>query len=267
MRRLRDESGVALAIAVVSLAFLMLAGATLVYYAGTNANHAEVSTEDAKSLNLAEAGMNYARSILWNAADPTVSTAVGSGTLTLENGTVTYSGTYDSVAKVWTLTGVGTYTSPSAGASPIDRTVSSQVLVSGGSSWDPAWGYLFADTSGCTNLKNNLTIDAPIYVRGDLCMENSAVITSDLVQVRGKVNIKNTASIGTVADAGAGRPGRRRLQPSLGRPLHLPVRVVAAGVPDELLLHGDEHHEAERQPELLVHEREAGPDGQGVHDR
>ena len=30
-------------------------------------------------------------------------------------------------------------------------------------------------------------------------MENSALITADLVQVRGKVQIKNTASIGTVA--------------------------------------------------------------------
>jgi hypothetical protein len=198
MRRLRDESGVALAIAVVSLAFLMLTGATLVYYAGKNADHAEVSTEDAKALNLAEAGMNYARSILYNAADPTVSTTVGSGTLTLENGTVAYSGAYDSTAKIWTLTGIGTYNSPLAGAAPIDRTVSSQVLVSGGSYWDPAWGYLFADTSSCTNLKNNIVIDAPIYVRGDLCMENSATITSDLVQVRGKVDIKDSASIGIV---------------------------------------------------------------------
>ena len=62
---------------------------------------------------------------------------------------------------------------------------------------DPAWGYLFADTTSCTTLGNNLTIDAPIYVRGDLCMENSALITADLVQVRGKVQIKNSASIGT----------------------------------------------------------------------
>ena len=191
-RRLRDESGVALATAVVVLAALMLTGTTLVYYAGSNANHAELSADDAKALNLAEAGTNYARSILWNAADPTVATAVPSGTVTLENGTVNYSATYDSVAKVWTITGTGTFTNPTGGSTPVTRTVSSQVAVTGGTSWDPAWGYLFADTSGCTNLKNNLTIDAPIYVRGDLCMENSAVITSDLVQVRGKVDIKNT---------------------------------------------------------------------------
>ena len=55
------------------------------------------------------------------------------------------------------------------------------MAITGGGAWDPAWGYLFADTSSCTNLQNNLTLDAPVYVRGDLCMENSAMITSELV--------------------------------------------------------------------------------------
>ena len=99
-RRLGEESGIALVTAVVILAALMLTGTTLVYYAGSNANHAEVSNDDARALNLAEAGMNYARSILWNAADPTVGTAVGSGgPLSLEGGTYTYAGTYDSAAR------------------------------------------------------------------------------------------------------------------------------------------------------------------------
>lgn len=194
----KDESGVALVMAVWILAFLMLAGASLVFYAGSNASHAEQSTEDAKAVNLAEAGENYARAILYNAADPTLSTAVGSGSLTLEGGTVTYSGTYDSATKIWTLTGTGTHANPTGAATPVSRTVSSQVLVASSTGLDPAWGYLFADTTSCTTLANNLTIDAPIYVRGDLCMENSALITADLVQVRGTVQIKNTASIGTV---------------------------------------------------------------------
>jgi hypothetical protein len=201
MRRLRtDESGVALVMAVGILAVLMIMGGSLVYYAGSNVTSAERSADDTRALGLAEAGMNYARSILWNAADPTVSTAVPSGTLTLEGGTVSYDGTYDSVAKTWTLTGTGTHASPIAGAAAISRSVSSQVVITDGGAWDPAWGYLFADTSGCTNLQNNLVLDAPVYVRGDLCMENSALITSDLVQVRGKVQIKNSASIGTSSD-------------------------------------------------------------------
>lgn len=200
MRRLRtDESGVALVMAVGILAVLMIMGGSVVYFAGANAQHAERSVDDTRALALAEAGMNYARAILWNAADPTVATSVPSGTLTLDGGTVSYSASYDSAAKVWTLTGTGTHASPIGGGAAISRTVTSQVAITGGSSWDPAWGYIFADTSGCTNLKNNLTLDAPVYVRGDLCMENSAMITSELVQVRGRVQIKNSASIGTAS--------------------------------------------------------------------
>lgn len=198
-RQFTDESGVALVMAVWILAFLMLTGSSLVFYAGSGASHAKVSTEDARAVNLAEAGENYARAILYNAADPTVTTAVGSGSLTLEGGTVDYAGTYDTATKIWTLTGTGTHSNPTGGATPISRTVSSQVLVASSTGLDPAWGYLFADTSSCTTLGNNLTIDAPIYVKGDLCMENSAFITADLVQVRGKVQIKNSASIGTAA--------------------------------------------------------------------
>ena len=205
MRRLRDESGIALVMAVGILAVLMVTGSTVIYYAGSNARSSEYSADDAKALNLGEAGLNYARAILWNSGTPTSAGAVHSCSttplpqLTLEGGTVTYCGTYDSTTKIWTLTGTGTYRNPTGGSSPIARTATSQVLVASTNGLDPAWGYLFADTTSCTLLQNNLTIDAPIYVRGDLCMKNSALITADLVQVRGTVQIENTASIGTAA--------------------------------------------------------------------
>ena len=199
MRRLRDESGIALVMAVGIMTVLMAMGATVVYYAGSNARSAEYSTDDAKGVNLAEAGMNYARAILWADADPTSPTTFSGGPLTLEGGTVTYSGAYDAVTKIWTLTGTGTFTNPTGGTAPISRSASSQVLVTATTGLDAAWGYLFADTSSCTLLENNLTIDAPIYVRGDLCMKNSALVTGDLIQVRGKVQIENQASIGTAS--------------------------------------------------------------------
>ena len=202
-RRLEDESGIALVMAVGIMAVLMIAGAAVIFYAGSNARSAEHSVDDSRALNLAEAGMNYARATLWQSSDPTMSTAVPSsgtpGELTLEGGTVKYWGTYDSASKIWTLTGTGTYTNPTGGTAPLSRTASSQVLVTTTGGLHPAWGYLFADTTSCTLLENNLTIDAPIYVRGDLCMQNSALVTGDIVQVRGNVQITGTASIGTAA--------------------------------------------------------------------
>jgi hypothetical protein len=208
MRRLlRDESGLALVMAVGILTVLMVTGSTVVYLASKNAQSSDYSADDAKALNLGEAGMNYARAILWNAGDPTSASAVPScGTtplpsLALEGGTVTYCGTYDSVNKVWTLTGTGTYYNPTGGSGAVSRSATSQVQLTTSSTFEAAWGYLFADTTSlCTLLKNSITIDAPIYVRGDLCMENSAVMTSELVRVRGKVDMKDSASIGTVGD-------------------------------------------------------------------
>jgi hypothetical protein len=197
MRRLRDEGGLALVMAVGILAVLMIAGLTIVYYASSNARSSEYSADDARAVNLAEAGMNYARAVLWADSDPTSPTTLSGGPLTVEGGTVDYAGTYDPATKIWTLSGTGTYVNPTGGSAPISRTVSSQVLVAYSTGLDAAWGYLFADTSSCTLLENNLTIDAPIYVRGDLCMKNSAMVTGDLVQVRGTVQIENQASIGT----------------------------------------------------------------------
>jgi Tfp pilus assembly protein PilX len=204
-RRLKSESGVALVMAVGILAVLMVAGATVVFYAGSNTRSAEYSADNQKAVNLAEAGLNYARSILWASSTPGSASAVHScsslplPSVSLEGGTVNYCGTYDSTTKIWTLTGTGTYTNPTGAAAPVSRTASSQVLVTTTLGIDPAWGYLFADTTSCTLLENNLTIDTPIYVRGDLCMQGSSLITADLVQVRGTVQLKNSASIGTAA--------------------------------------------------------------------
>ncbi len=142
----KDESGVALVMAVWILAFLMLAGSSLVFYASSGTSHAERSTEDVRAVNLAEAGENYARAILHNAGDPTVSTAVGSGTLTLEGGTVNYSGTYDSVEQDLDAHRHRDAREPdrrlarSAGPSRA-RSTSSRLVGSA----DPAWGYNFSD--------------------------------------------------------------------------------------------------------------------------
>jgi Tfp pilus assembly protein PilX len=196
-RNVRDESGVTLVMAVLIMSILMLTGSTLIAYASSNNRHAEYSSDDTIALNVAEAGMNYARSILWNASDPTQASAVPSGSLSLSGGTAGYSGTYNSATKVWTLTGTGTYTNPT-GSAAITRTVSSDVQVVTGTGASPAWSYNFSDAqSGCLSIANNASFSAPLYVRGNLCVSNNAHFTGSSLNVGGTLTVGNNGSVGS----------------------------------------------------------------------
>jgi hypothetical protein len=60
------------------------------------------------------------------------------------------------------------------------------------------WNYLYADsTSGCTSLSNLTVISVPVFIRGNLCLSNSAQITGANVEVGGNITFANTSSIGT----------------------------------------------------------------------
>jgi hypothetical protein len=199
-QKIGSESGIALVMAVGILAGLMVTSASVVYYTNANFRNAEYSLESARALNNAEAGMNYARSILWNAADPTQSDAVPAGSLTIEDGTASYAGTYDASTHIWTLTGTGTYHSPING-SPISRSVTSEVeVITGSASADPAWFYNYSDsTSSCLTIKNNATFNAPLYVRGNLCVPNNSHVTGASLHVGGTLTVGNNGSVGYAA--------------------------------------------------------------------
>lgn len=199
-QKLRDESGVTLVMAVCIMSVLMASGASLIFYANSNAQNADYSADDTRALNLAEAGVNYARSILWNAANPTQASAVPAGSLTLEGGTATYAGTYDAATLTWTLTGTGSYASPTGG-SAITRSASADVVVTPGSgSADPVWFYNYSDAlSGCLTIANNASFNAPLYVRGNLCVSNNAHFVGSSLHVGGTLTVGNNGSVGSAA--------------------------------------------------------------------
>jgi len=100
----------------------------------------------------------------------------------------------------WTLYGRGTVANPSGpSGAPVVRTVSSQALVTTVTGGDTRpYDYLFIDQpSGCFTLTNTVTLDVALYVRGDLCLQNNALIKGSPVHVLGSVYINNEASIGT----------------------------------------------------------------------
>lgn len=200
-RLLADERGFALAYALVAMLALGVASAAVVQYASQNARSASRSLADQQAYALAEAAMNEARAVLFAAPDPRVATAVPDATTAYPTGTARRYGVL--AGNVWTLTGIGTVSSPT-GAAPVVRSVTSKVALSAGqrsSSSNAIWNYLYADsTTQCTELQNSVTIDIPLYVRGDLCMQNTARVTGDYLQVGGTVTLRNTAQIGSPDD-------------------------------------------------------------------
>jgi Tfp pilus assembly protein PilX len=203
-RRLDDERGIALPLALGVTVIVSSLCAGIFSYATTNQGAAHRATADQRAYGLAEAGLSFAFSTLEKADDANAYTApapsaVPSTAVTLPGGDVVYSGTL--TGNTWTLYGTATVPNPSGpSGAPVTRTVSSQLLVTTSTGGDlRPYDYLFIDQpSGCFTLSNTVTLEIPLYVRGDLCLENNSLIQAPAVHVLGKVHVNSPqASVGT----------------------------------------------------------------------
>jgi Tfp pilus assembly protein PilX len=200
-KRLRGEDGFALVAAIGVSLVLGIAGTTAMVYTTSNQGSAQRSKADARALALAEAGLAYAYATLYNASDPQNPAAVPEQSQSLEGGTIVWSGVLDTVDSVWTLTGVGKVTSP-VRAEEVTRTVRGRVrLATGqvGTANNAIWNYIYAQApTSCMSLGNSVNVAVPLYVAGDLCLDNSAQISGSttVLQVAGKVTLANSAHIG-----------------------------------------------------------------------
>ena len=79
-------------------------------YSSWNYGSTKRSDADTQALALAEAGLNYAFSTLYNSGTPTMASAVPSRTITLSTGDASYYGTL--TGSTWKLVGVGTVRNP-----------------------------------------------------------------------------------------------------------------------------------------------------------
>lgn len=200
--RLACQSGFALPFALVTLLVLGGLGTSVVSYTSWNTGSAARSNADQVALALAEAGLNYAYATLYNSATPANPATVPSTTVALDGGTATYAGTL--VGDTWTLTGTGTVRNPTGpAAAPVVRSVSGRVRLGSAlrsSANNAVWNYVYADAlTGCTSLANSVVLDVPLYVRGNLCLTNSAQMTGYALRVGGNVTVANLATVGTAA--------------------------------------------------------------------
>jgi hypothetical protein len=195
-----------LLLALGAMIVLSAVGTSVVYYTTSNGNSTTHVKNDQIALALAESGLAMAYNRLVNAFDPSMQNAepaqtAPAGPLQAEGGTVQYYGSLDSANRRWTLTGVGTVVVQATGATIVRRVHSSALLGSAtrGDANNAVWNYVYADAlNGCTSIGNSVTINVPLYVRGNLCMANSAKVTSYAVQVGGTVTMSSPQNaIGT----------------------------------------------------------------------
>jgi Tfp pilus assembly protein PilX len=198
-RRLSGQAGFALVTALGMSVVLGITGTTAMFYSTTNYRSASSSKAGQRAFSLAEAGLNDAYATLYNASDPLMPGAVPQRSESVEDGTMTYSGTLDTATNTWTLTGTGRLPSPTGGAD-IVRTVRGRASIGSsthGSANNAVWNYVYTDaTSGCTTIGNSVTVNVPLYIRNDLCLQNSARFTGYALQVGGKLTISNSATVG-----------------------------------------------------------------------
>lgn len=174
-----------------------------VAYSSWNYGSSARSNAEVQALALAEAGLNYAYSTLYNASPPTDPLAVPDRTVTLETGTARYYGVLN--GSTWTLTGIGTAVNPTGRRSAaVVRVVSGRVTLGSAlvsSRNNGVWNYVYADaTSGCTTLSNSVRVDVPLYVRGDLCISNTASVTGGALRVGGTLTVTNSGTVGSSAE-------------------------------------------------------------------
>jgi len=222
MRRLlRDEDGIALVLSLIVMAALA-AGLTTVIIAGTSSGSTAVrASADQQAYNYAEAGVNSAMAALHaadvNALDDTVLPPpppdAGAHRDDYDDGYVLWGGTFDSSTQSWHITSVGyAHNRSSVGMADRSRTLTATTVVQPSLTQpvnNAVWNYIYAwGTGGATNcdvdVANNVTVSAPLYIEGNLCLKNNARIaevsnsppTPANVVVKGKVQFSPGTGLG-----------------------------------------------------------------------
>jgi hypothetical protein len=181
---------------------LAIIGTTAITYSTSGARTASRSTADQKAYALAEAGVNDALAVLSlpsnNALDPYL---LPPTTVDYDGGTVTYSGTLDQGSGTWAISATGLSRNPTGPKmSPVRRMLGVSVGVDPSYSQplnNMAWNYIWAKATGSTcdmTIGQSVNVATPLYVEGNLCLQNSATISSGPLVVKGSLTMSQKAN-------------------------------------------------------------------------
>ncbi len=186
IRLFRRQEGISLVVAVGVLGVLSLSGTTLVYYSGANERTSHYSKGNGTAYDLAEAGLNEMMSVLSKTSNnPLDKYLLPETTHSLDGGTVTWYGVLDTNRYVWNLTSIGKVknaTGPST--RDVTRKLTAEVPVTPKTTQtldNQSWNYIMSTqvTGGeCDmTLRNTVEVGSRLYVKGNLCLENSSWIS------------------------------------------------------------------------------------------
>jgi Tfp pilus assembly protein PilX len=211
-RRLGNERGFALVIALAVTVVFSMTVVTVIESATSNSRTADRSKGRISAYSLAEAGINNASSILaksnsydthllhpqgtYSPADcasppnnPSGAASLGNTcspyTWTYDGGTTTMWGWFNTSTANWTITSTGSVRNAFGGAATT-RTLTATVHVRPAPSQDnyvTAWNYVFLrdTTPGICNLtmQNSASVNISLYIEGNLCFQNSSSVAED----------------------------------------------------------------------------------------
>jgi hypothetical protein len=169
-RRLSDESGIALIMAILIVLVLTIMVTSALAFTSSDSRDASRSSGGQKSYAAAEAGLNNGLAAAQNAGtDTTLMPGCASPTVSQLSGgaTATWCGTYNSTTKVWTITSTGLVANPTGPtASPISRTLTQTATIV-----PPPYNFvaldmgcdvhtLIVDSSGQLNVTNAIYVNS-----------------------------------------------------------------------------------------------------------
>lgn len=157
---------------------------------------------------LALAGVNNAMAVLANPTNNALNgTLLPARTDTYAGGSVTWSGVLDPLTARWTITSTASVRNPTGPtADPIVRTLTAVSRVEPTFSQplnSQAWNYIYSRSTGATcdmTLTQSVSIGSPLFVNGNLCLQNSAKITKGPLVVGKHLDLAgDNNSVGTSA--------------------------------------------------------------------
>ena len=203
-----NEDGFALILTLLTLSISSLLFMSVIQMTSSSGRDSTHFRATGSADALAEAGISYSMSVLSNPSNNALNpNLLPARTVQLEGGTVTWAGTFDAITATWTLTSTGSVVNPTGpSARPITRTLRARSVVIPTFSQplnSPAWNYIYSRDTGNTcdmTLGQTVSIGSPLFVNGNLCLNNQSKITKGPLVVGGRLALAgNNNTVGTSA--------------------------------------------------------------------